>query len=168
MIAAIVAVDNNWGIGKNNKLLFDIPEDKRHFQKVTEHNIVIMGRKTWDSLPKKPLKNRVNVVITKNPPKEKIENTVFGTMELAKSIMSYFGHTTNIFVIGGGQIYKELLQYCDTIFVTRVYSDFKADTFFPDLTNKDEWQIRDFSDVSYYWSLPYQFVIYENINFRER
>ena len=64
MYSAIVAVDNNWGIGYNGELLEHIPEDMKHFRELTEDNIVIMGRKTWDSLPTKPLPNRDNLIIS--------------------------------------------------------------------------------------------------------
>ena len=67
MIAAIVAVDNNWGIGYNGELLERIPEDMKYFKELTQNKPIIMGRKTWDSLPKKPLPNRINIIITRNP-----------------------------------------------------------------------------------------------------
>ena len=84
MISAIVAVDNNWGIGFNGDLLEHIPEDLKYFKELTSGGVVIMGRKTWDSLPKKPLPNRVNIVITSNP-KEDEENVKYMTLEEAKA-----------------------------------------------------------------------------------
>ena len=67
MISAIVAVDENWGIGYDGKLLEKIPEDLKHFKELTNNNVVVMGRKTWNSLPTNPLPNRTNIVITRNP-----------------------------------------------------------------------------------------------------
>ena len=85
MISAIVAVDNNWGIGFNGDLLEHIPEDLKYFKEITDNHWVIMGRKTWDSLPKKPLPNRTNVVITKNPQYSKEAN--FWTLGQTKLVM---------------------------------------------------------------------------------
>lgn len=141
MIAAIVCVDKNLGIGSCGQLLESYPEDMTFFKKKTSGNIVIMGRKTWDSLPKKPLSNRLNVIITSKP----IENTdsiIFITMEdFIKQLNELKKDPRDIYIIGGASIYEQLLSYCDKIYMTmipKVYEN--ADTFFPQL-NQKEWKI---------------------------
>lgn len=141
MIAAIVCVDKNLGIGSCGQLLESYPEDMTFFKKKTSGNIVIMGRKTWDSLPKKPLSNRLNVIITSKP----IENTdsiIFITMEdFIKQLDELKKDPRDIYIIGGASIYEQLLSYCDKIYMTmipKVYEN--ADTFFPQL-NQKEWKI---------------------------
>ena len=102
MISAIVAVDNNWGIGYNGNLLEKIPEDMKYFKELTLDNWVVMGRKTWDSLPKKPLPNRQHLVITRNPIEYKhTDEVLFTSLGQAKLIMKQQKGLT-FFVIGGG------------------------------------------------------------------
>lgn len=141
MIAAIVCVDKNFGIGSCGQLLESYPEDMTFFKKKTSGNIVVMGRKTWDSLPKKPLSNRLNIIITS----KLIENTdsiIFITMEdFIKQLDELKKDSRDIYIIGGASIYKQLLPYCDKIYMTmipKVYEN--ADTFFPQL-NQKEWKI---------------------------
>ncbi len=141
MIAAIVCVDKNFGIGSCGQLLESYPEDMTFFKKKTSGNIVVMGRKTWDSLPKKPLSNRLNIIITS----KLIENTdsiIFITMEdFIKQLDELKKDPRDIYIIGGASIYEQLLSYCDKIYMTmipKVYEN--ADTFFPRLSQK-EWKI---------------------------
>jgi dihydrofolate reductase len=102
MISAIVAVDNNWGIGYDGDLLEHIPEDLKYFKELTSNNWVVMGRKTWDSLPKKPLPNRQHLIITNDPLNYKnTEDVLFVKMGQAKLIMNQQKGLT-FFVIGGG------------------------------------------------------------------
>ena len=122
MISAIVAVDENWGIGFNGELLEKIPEDMKQFRLLTHKRTILMGRKTWDSLPKKPLPDRLNLVITRG--ERKFDNmTVFINMEEAKvrAKEAAKNHNDEWFVIGGGQIYKELLPLCDRVYVTKIF-----------------------------------------------
>ena len=106
MISAIVAVDDNWGIGFNGDLLEHIPEDLKHFKELTENNVVIMGRKTWDSLPKKPLPNRLNMVVTsqiKSSVGCVLINGEYMALSLDNVILQFQNcDDTNYFVIGGG------------------------------------------------------------------
>lgn len=131
---AIVAVDRNWGIGKDGKLLFHIPEDMKFFKEITTGKIVVMGRKTLDSLPEgKPLKNRINLVITRNKNDCKFyDNTLYGDINEIKDIIETYD-TNNIFIIGGESIYKQFINECDTVYVTRVDEEYEADTFMPNL-----------------------------------
>lgn len=166
MVIAIAAVDNNWGIGRNGDLLVNIPEDKKFFKHITNNSVVIMGRKTWDSLPKKPLPNRENYVITKTPENHSENGVKFITLSEAIQMIENSEINSRIFVIGGGQIYKELLPYCAMAVITKVYKDFEADTFFPNLSTDENWIVTGEAPVQYYNEIPYQFFIYENMKKR--
>ena len=165
MISAIVAVDENWGIGFNGELLEKIPEDMKQFRLLTHKRTILMGRKTWDSLPKKPLPDRLNLVITRG--ERKFDNmTVFINMEEAKvrAKEAAKNHNDEWFVIGGDQIYKELLPFCDRVYVTKIFkSHNNVDTYFPTLEQK-EWKITYQSEILTFNNLQYQFLTYDRIN----
>ena len=165
MISAIVAVDENWGIGFNGELLEKIPEDMKQFRLLTHKRTILMGRKTWDSLPKKPLPDRLNLVITRE--ERKFDNmTVFINMEEAKvrAKEAAKNHNDEWFVIGGGQIYKELLPFCDRVYITKIFkSHNNVDTYFPTLEQK-EWEITHQSEILTFNDLQYQFLTYDRIN----
>ena len=161
MISAIVAVDNNWGIGFNGDLLEHIPEDLKHFKRLTTESMVVMGRKTWDSLPRKPLPNRLNMVIT-NQPRHYEEMTVFTNLDEIKIRMKYADVNDKWFVIGGGIIYKELLPLCEKVYVTKIYKEHdNIDTYFPDLDLSNEWKGTSSSEIKEYDGVKYQFWLYE-------
>ena len=141
MISAIVAVDENWGIGFNGELLEKIPEDLKRFKKLTKGTVVVMGRKTWDSLPNKPLPDRLNIIISRQPQFVDFLTISIG-MEEAKirAGMASKDPEDEWFVIGGGQIYKELLPFCDRVYVTKIFkSHDNVDTYFPNLDEPEEW-----------------------------
>ena len=165
MISAIVAVDENWGIGFNGELLEKIPEDMKQFRLLTHKRTILMGRKTWDSLPKKPLPDRLNLVITRG--ERKFDNmTVFINMEEAKvrAKEAAKNHNDEYFIIGGGQIYKELLPFCNRVYVTKIFkSHNNVDTYFPTLEQK-EWEITHQSEILTFNDLQYQFLTYDRIN----
>lgn len=164
MISAIVAVDNNWGIGFNGDLLEHIPEDLKYFKELTSGNTVVMGRKTWDSLPKKPLPNRHNLVITKDPSIYELTNEVqFYTLRQIEVLMLK-NKNENHFVIGGGQIYEKLLPLCDRVYVTKIFKDHdQVDTYFPNLDESDEWAPAMQSALHTHKDLTYQFWQYDRI-----
>lgn len=164
MISAIVAVDNNWGIGFNGNLLEHIPEDLRYFKEITENNWIVMGRKTWDSLPKKPLPNRPHLVITNNPMSyEDMDEVLFAKVGQAKLIMNT-QKGIDFFVIGGGQIYEKLLPMCNRVYVTKIFKDHdQVDTYFPNLDESEEWAPAACTDIRQYKDLTYQFWQYDRI-----
>ena len=164
MISAIVAVDNNWGIGLNGNLLEHIPEDLKYFKELTSENTIVMGRKTWDSLPRKPLPNRHNLVITKDPSIYELTNEVsFYTLRQIEVLMLK-NKNVNYFVIGGGQIYEKLLPLCDRVYVTKIFKDHdQVDTYFPNLDESDEWAPAMQSALHTYKDLTYQFWQYDRI-----
>lgn len=161
MISAIVAVDNDWGIGFNGNLLEHIPEDMKYFVHLTTGNVVIMGRKTWDSLPRKPLPNRTNIVITSNP---NMDNDAEFMDLFDTKLYLIYNKNDDIFIIGGGQIYKELLPYCDSVYITKIYKDHEnVDTYFPNLDEMSGWTAAALSPVKNYKDLTYQFWRYDRI-----
>ena len=132
---AIFCVDEKWGIGKGNGLLFSLPKDMKFFRETTKGKVVVMGRKTLESFPGgQPLKGRVNIVLSSREPKE-------GTVG-AKSLNELFqllkGYPEDeVFVIGGESVYRALLPYCSEVYVTKVAADGKADAFVPDLDEEE-------------------------------
>ena len=153
MISAIVAVDNNWGIGFNGDLLEHIPADLKYFKELTSGHCVMMGRKTWESLPKKPLPNRTNIVITNNP--NKYNDAEFMDLFNATLYLIY-NKNDDIFIIGGGKIYEELLPMCDRVYVTKIFKDHdQVDTYFPNLDKSDEWAPAACSPIYEYKDLTY-------------
>lgn len=132
MISLVVAMDKNRGIGVNGDLLTYIPGDLPRFKKLTTGHTVIMGRKTFDSLPKGPLPNRENIVITRNRDL-KIEGVK--VVYSLKEAIEASDNGKEIFIIGGGQIYNEAINNCDKLYITHIDKEFKADTFFPEIPN---------------------------------
>lgn len=169
MIEAIVAVDENWGIGHNNELLVHIPEDMKFFKFVTTGNTIIIGRKTYDSLPKKPLPDRLNIVVTRKAKHPEViydgvdKGIVISNLDDIKSWLTLESMTNsknNIIIIGGGFIYKELIDFCDTVYVTKIYKTFPADTFFPNLDEDNDWEIDTEDLKQLYKDIEYQFLVY--------
>ena len=156
----IVAADRNWAIGKNNKLMWSIPADMKFFRETTQGNVVIMGRKTLESFPQgQPLKNRVNIVITRNPSyKVKDAVVVHSVEEAIEESRKYDG---DVFVIGGESIYRAMLPYGDTALVTRIDYAYEADTWFPNLDEDEEWELTDEGEEQTCFDLEYAFTRYE-------
>ena len=161
---AIVAADNKWGIGYQNKLLVSIPSDMKFFRQTTTGKVVVMGRKTLESFPNGlPLKNRVNIVLTKNRNYDvKDAVIVHSEKELLEELKKY--NSDDIFVIGGESIYRQLLPYCKTAYITKIDHAYQADTFFPDLDQDPQWQMTKISDEQTYFDLEYVFTIYERVS----
>ncbi|MDY3030378.1 MAG: dihydrofolate reductase [Clostridia bacterium] len=158
----IASASNSWGIGKDNDLLFHAREDMKYFKETTTGNVVVMGRKTLDSLPGgKPLKDRVNIVLTRNIDFER-EGViaVHSVDELLEEIKKY---SSEIFVIGGGEIYNMLLPFCDRAYITRFFADKEADTFLPNLAESKEWQLESESEDMQSGSLTFRFTVYKRI-----
>lgn len=156
----IVAVTSDWGIGLDNKLLVSIPEDMKFFRTTTSGKIVVMGRKTLESFPGgRPLKNRVNIVITRDENYEKEGAIVVHSVEEALEVCKSYD-SDEIFVIGGASIYKSMLQYVDTAYVTKVDILVSADTFFPNLDEMDEWYVAEKTDDAVSEGLTYRFCTY--------
>lgn len=157
----IVAVDYKWGIGKNNGLLFSIPEDMKYFRSMTQGKVVCMGYNTFLSFPSgKPLNNRANIILAPDGVKVEGTATVHSLPELFRLLKNY--DTNDIFIIGGGMFYRTMLPYCTYAYVTEVYADGNATVFFEDLSKLENWKKSYLSAVQTYEDLSYRFVLYEN------
>ena len=157
----IVAVDENWAIGKDNKLLVSIPSDMKFFRETTTGKVVVMGRKTLESFPNGlPLKNRTNIVLTRNRDYQvKDAIVVHSVPELLVKLDKY--SSEDVYVIGGDSVYQELLAYCDVAHVTKINHVYAADSWFPNLDETGEWEITGESEEQTYFDLEYMFVRYE-------
>ena len=157
----IVAIDENNGIGKNNNLLTHIPEDLKFFKQKTINSVVIMGRKTLESFPnKKPLKDRVNIVITSDK-NYNIEGAII-VHSLDEAIEEANKYNKEIFVIGGASVYKQFLPFANTLYITQIYEKFDADTFFPKI-DKDKWKIENIDEIKEHNGIKFQFKKYSKI-----
>jgi dihydrofolate reductase len=159
MISIIVAVSDDWGIGSKNELLWHIPEDMKRFRKLTMGNTVIMGKKTWESLPKRPLAGRRNIVLTDIP------GEVVNGSDTAYSIEDAIGKSGNdgeVFIIGGGTIYRQFMEVADRLYITHVHRNAPADVYFP-VPDPGRWEIVESNDfvTDDENRLPYSYVIYE-------
>jgi dihydrofolate reductase len=158
-ISIIVAIARNWAIGKDNQLLWHISDDLKRFKRITTGHQVIMGKKTYESLPFRPLKNRTNIVITDDPD-EKFEGCI--TVYSIEEALEYCNDEKESFIIGGGSVYRQFLPYANKLYITLVEKDYEADTFFPvidfstwKLIQKEERGPDDKNDFSY------SFLVYE-------
>jgi dihydrofolate reductase len=136
-ISIIVAIAENNAIGKENQLLWHISADLKRFKQITASHTVIMGKNTFLSLPKRPLVNRRNIVISDNP------DDSFPGCEMAYSIKEALGKCEagqENFVIGGASVYRQFLPHAQKLYITRVHKSFDADTFFPEI-QPGEWEI---------------------------
>ena len=157
----IVAVSENWGIGKDNDLLFSIPTDMKFFRETTKGHTVIMGRKTLESFPGgKPLKNRENIVLSRNLPSGEGYTVVRSVDELLSLIKTT---ADEVFVIGGESVYRLLLPYVDTALVTKVNKTVPADSFMPDLDADDEWALEGKSEPISENGVEFCFCTYKRV-----
>lgn len=157
----IVAVDKNWAIGNKQELLVRIPNDHKMFREETTGKVVVLGRKTLETFPNKlPLKNRTNIILSTNKEyKVKDAIVVHSIEELLVQLEQY--NTKDVYIIGGGSIYKELLPYCNVAHVTKIEHAYEADAYFPNLDEDKEWEITAESEELTYFDLEYRFVKYE-------
>ena len=165
MIYAIVHADKEWGIGKGNDMMFSLPKDMKFFRETTMGNVVVMGGKTLRSFPnQKPLKNRVNIVLTRGQVCDECVivrsyEELFAEMKARKN--------EDIFVIGGGEIYKALLPYCHGAYVTKVDAVGGAEVFFPNLDEHSDFVCVEEGEPMDDNGLIIRFTKYENKNVKE-
>ena len=129
IVSIVVAISENNAIGKNNQLIWHLPADLKHFKEITTGHSIIMGRKTYDSIGK-PLPNRRNIVITRNPLLEIPGTEVCTSLEAAIALCQA---EEEVFVIGGAEIFQEAFPLTQKIYLTRVHENYEADTFFPEI-----------------------------------
>ena len=140
-ISLIVAVSENMVIGKDNKLAWHLPDDMNYFSNMTKGHSIIMGRKNWESIPKKyrPLPERKNIVVTRNNKFEDKGAIIVNSIEKAVKKARTFDEE-EIFIIGGGEIYKLGFAYVDKLYITEIYANIDGNTYFPKW-NKENWKV---------------------------
>jgi len=162
----IAAVDNNWGIGRGGELLFAIPEDMRRFRRLTENKVVIMGSATLKSLPgAKPLKNRVNIVLSRNPDFADYYNKgaiVCASLEQVFAAVRGYD-TDDVFVIGGEAVYAQLAEHCSRAYITRIDAVCEdADRYFPNI-EAGGWELVSRSPVTEHDGVRYAYEEWGNV-----
>jgi len=159
MIRIIVAISKNRVIGNDNSLIWNIPEDLKHFKKLTINNTIVMGRKTYESIGR-PLPNRRNIVISRQPDYYLDDCEVVSSLEEALLLCA-----NDCFIIGGGEIYKQTISIADKIYLTLIDEFFEGDTYFPEIG--DEWTevIREDKYPDEKNIYKYSFIEYERYNF---
>ena len=158
MISIIVAVSDDWGIGMNNELLWHIPEDLKRFKKLTMGKTIIMGKRTWESLPRRPLPGRKNIVLT-DIPDECIDGSV--TAYTIEDALSKCVQDEEIFIIGGGMVYRQFMPIADRLYITHVHKKAPADVWFPKIDRR-KWKIIEKEEcISEDENrIPYTYVVY--------
>ena len=157
----IVAVDKNWAIGKDNKLLVSIPSDMKFFRETTTGKVVVMGRKTLESFPNgQPLKKRVNIVLTHDKNFKAGDAIIVHSMEeLREELKKY--PSEDIYVIGGDSIYRQMLDLCDTAYITKIDYAYEADAHLPNLEKDPAWSMTEESEEQTYFDVIYTYQIYK-------
>lgn len=140
----ILVMDNDCAIGRNGGLLCSLPADMKHFRETTQGAVVVMGRKTYESFPKRPLPDRENLVLSRSA--ANIDGArVFSDIE---SLLDYVKTVKKeVYVIGGGEVYRELAPYCDEALITRLYENMGGDVFFEDIDRDPQWELTNSSIV---------------------
>lgn len=158
---AIVAVDKNWGIGKDGEQIVYIPGDLKRFKDFTTGNTIILGRKTMYTFPgKKPLKNRRNLILSRNPEFKVEGGEVYPDLD---SLMANVTDPDNTYVVGGAMVYNTMIGQCDKAYVTKIDGEYPADCWFPNLDEDPNWEIE--------WEgeeLDHEGVKYRYINYRRK
>lgn len=158
---AIVAVSENWGIGQDNELLFHIPEDLKFFKEKTIGKVVVMGRKTLESLPGgKPLPKRTTIVLSSTLKNAEGVISASDIEELKNILLNY--NSDEIMICGGEQIYRQLVPYCDEAYVTKIKKTVPANKFFPDLDSDSKWILKETSDTFEHNGIEFTFNTYKN------
>ena len=161
MISIIVAVSEDCGIGMNNDLLWHLPMDLKRFKKLTLGNTVLMGKRTWESLPKRPLPGRKNIVVT-DVPGESFDQAI--TAYSIEDALSKCEADEEIFIIGGGSIYRQFMPLADKLYITHVHKNTPADTYFPAI-DPVQWMVTEKEEHkdTVEDPVPYTYVIYDRI-----
>ncbi len=165
MISIIVAVSENNVIGKDNTLIWHMPADMKFFKETTTGHCIITGRKNYESIPEKfrPLPNRINIVITRQKDYDAPGTIIVGSVEEAIQKATETGDK-EIFIIGGGEIFRQSLHLTDKIYFTRIHHSFEGDVFFPELSTTEWKEVnrRDFKadEKNKY---DYSFIEYQRI-----
>ena len=157
----IVAADREWGIGRDNGLLASIPTDMKYFREHTKGKVVVMGRKTFESMPGgHGLPNRVNYVLTANPDYEAEGcKIVHSEYELFDAIADY--KPDDVYLIGGGSLYNRFYRYCNKLYVTKIDAVLGADTFITNFDEDDDYEVVSVSEPVTENGLTFRFTVYQ-------
>lgn len=157
----IAAVDSNWAIGYQDRLLVSIPADQKYFRQQTIDKVVVLGRKTLKTFPNGlPLKGRTNIVLTRNKDFKAGDAIIVHSIEeLLEELKKY--NSEDVYIIGGESVYREMLPYCDIAEITKIDKKFSADAYFPNLDEDPEWEVVADSDEQTYFDLEFRFLKYK-------
>ena len=160
MLSLIAALAKNRAIGKDNQLLWHLPEDMRHFRETTRGKPVIMGRKTWESLPDafRPLPGRKNIVVSRNPAYQASGASLAGSLDAA---IKQAGEAAEIFIIGGAELYCQAMPLADRLYLTELAQNFAGDAFFPEAPLNTWQEISRQTAQSTANGLEFSFVVYQ-------
>lgn len=157
----ILAVDKNWGIGKDGKMLFHIRRDLKHFKSYTLGNICIMGRKTYESMGG-ALPHRENIVLSRNRDYKAKDARVFTNY---RDVLAYVKERSEeVFVIGGEKIVEIFLEYCDEAIITKIYESREADSFLHNFDQDEDWSLSEESDIMVENGVSFRYVRYRRKN----
>ncbi|WP_113673925.1 dihydrofolate reductase [Vallitalea guaymasensis] len=158
----IVAVDNNWAVGYNGGLLTYLPGDLPYFKEKTMNKVVVMGRKTLESLPKgKPLKGRKNIILTRDKDFTCEDTVVCHSKDEVLDYITRY-ESDEVFIIGGAEIYNLFLDNCEKAYITKIYGELPADKYITNLDELDNWNITWKSEMKEHEGLKFQWTLYEN------
>ncbi len=160
----IAAVDSNWAIGYKNQLLVRIPHDQKWFQSVTMGKVIVLGRKTLETFPNGvPLAGRTNIILTGDKTlKVRGAIVVHSMEELLAELKKY--NSEDVYVVGGEMVYNQLLDMCNTAYITKIDYVYEADRHFPNLDEKENWELAEESEEQTYFDLEYTFRKYVRNN----
>ena len=162
----IVAVSKDFAIGKNNNLLFNLPTDMKFFREMTLNKVVIMGEKTYLSLPKRPLPNRINIVLSDN------KNFYDDNIIIVRNLDDLFDKINkypkdNVMVCGGASVYNLLMDYCEKAYITKIDKIVDADTFINNIENLTNWELINCSETIKENNLEFKFCTFLNKQIKE-
>lgn len=161
----IVAADANWGIGNKNELLVSIPADMKFFRQTTMGHVIVMGRHTLESFPgSRPLKNRLNIVLTRQKNYQVQGAVILHSVEELEDYLRENCKGHEVFCIGGESIYRQLLPYTDLVYVTKIDRSYEADAHFPNLDEDSDFELTEESDEMTYFDMTYHFLTYVRKN----
>ena len=157
----LAAVDKNWGIGRKGQLLVTIPHDQKRFREMTLGKVIVMGRKTLESLPGgQPLYGRTNIVLSREPGYQVKGAVVCASLEECLEKLKAYPEE-DVYIIGGESIYRQFLPWCSRAEITWIDFAYEADTYFPSLDQNEEWELTEESDEWTYFDLCYSYRQYQ-------
>jgi len=166
-INIIVSASLNWVIGANNKLIWKLRSDLKRFKELTTGKVIIMGQKTFESLPNGPLPNRTNIILTDDSDYSVIDAILaFDVQDALIKAKYYGGEDGEVFIIGGGSIYRQFLPLADTIYLTRVHTMVEGDTTFPNIDEMNAWEstlTEEINPIDEKNEFEYSYQIYQKI-----